>query len=206
MEILKKSIATSFIFFASFWANAQNEAALQKAFSESYKQESAYKYSEAITALTSFNNKDSYEINLRLGWLHYLNKNYTQAQSFYQHAVSLKPYSIEAKLGYVKALAANENWDKVMKEYDEILKIDPQNYTANYWSGVIYYNRKKYETASKIFEKLINLYPFDYDANHLMAWTCLNMGRLNDAKTLFNKALLIKPNDASCLEGLSKIK
>jgi tetratricopeptide (TPR) repeat protein len=206
MEILKKAIITAFIICVGFWANAQNEAAMQKAFSESYKMEAAYKYSEAINALTSFNNKDSYELNLRLGWLNYLNKNYTQAQTFYQRAVSLKPYAIEAKLGYVKTLAAAENWDKVMQQYEEILKIDPQNYTANYWSGVIYYNRKKYETASKIFEKLINLYPFDYDANHLMAWTCLYLGRMNDAKTLFNKALLIKPNDASCLEGLSKIK
>jgi tetratricopeptide (TPR) repeat protein len=206
MEILKKSIATALIIGVSFWANAQNEATMQKAFSESYKQEAAYKYGEAIAELTPFNNNDSYELNLRLGWLHYLNKNYSQAQTYYQHAVSLKPYAIEAKLGYVKALAATENWDKVLQQYEEILKIDPQNYTANYWSGVIYYNRKKYETASKIFEKLINLYPFDYDANHLMAWTCLNMGRINDAKTLFNKALLIKPNDASCLEGLSKIK
>jgi tetratricopeptide (TPR) repeat protein len=165
MEILKKAIAILFFIISSFWAVAQNEAVMQKAFSESYKMEAAYKYSEAINALTSFNNKDSYELNLRLGWLNYLNKNYTQAQTFYQRAVSLKPYAIEAKLGYVKTLAAAENWDKVMQQYEEILKIDPQNYTANYWSGVIYYNRKKYEAASKIFEKLINLYPFDYDAN-----------------------------------------
>ena len=68
------------------------------------------------------------------------------------------------------------------------------------------YNRKKYENAIKYFEKLINMYPFDYDANHMLAWSYLNQGRSNDAKIIFNKALLIRPGDASCLDGLSKLK
>jgi tetratricopeptide (TPR) repeat protein len=206
MEILKKSFVIIAFIFCSIVAIAQSDAALQTAFSESYTAEYNKKYTEAIAALSKFNTENSYELNLRLGWLHYSNKNYTQAQNFYQHAVSLKPYSVEAKLGYVKVLAVQENWDKVLIQYGEILKIDPQNYTANYWTGVIFYNRKKYEAAAKYFEKIVNLYPFDYDATHMMAWSCFNNGRSNDAKTLFLKALLMRPNDASCLEGLSKIK
>jgi tetratricopeptide (TPR) repeat protein len=145
-------------------------------------------------------------MNLRLGWLHYSNKNYAQSESFYQLAVKQKPYSVEAKLGLVKPLSAVESLDKVMQQYEDILKVDAQNYTANYWGGVIQYNRKKYEVASKLFEKIVNLYPFDYDGNHMLAWTYLNMGKNNDAKILFNKALLNRPADASCLEGLGKIK
>ena len=206
MEILKKSICAIIILCQTFFALAQNEAMMQKSFSESYTLEYNKKYTEAIAVLSKLNDNESYEINLRLGWLNYLNKKYTQAEINYQKAVSLKPYSIESRLGLVKSLAAVENWDKVMQQYEEILKIDPQNYTANYWTGVIYYNRKKFETASKLFEKLVNMYPFDYDANHMLAWTFLNMGRMNDAKMLFNKALLNKPGDASCLEGLGKIK
>ncbi|MFX4439369.1 tetratricopeptide repeat protein, partial [Acinetobacter baumannii] len=89
---------------------------------------------------------------------------------------------------------------------EDILKIDAQNVTANYWAGVMQYNRKKYEQAARHFEKVVNLYPFDYDSNHMLAWTYLNLGKNNDAKTLFNKALLIRPADSSSLEGLSKIK
>ena len=179
---------------------------LQKAFSESYTHEYAKKYADAINSLTAYYNDDSYEINLRLGWLEYLNKNYAKSLSYYQKAVNLKPYAIEAKLGIVKPLSVLENWDKVIAQYEEILQIDAQNYTANYWEGVINYNRKKYERSGKLFEKLVNLYPFDYDANHMLAWTYLNSGRTNDAKLLFQKALLIRPGDTSCLEGLSKIK
>ncbi len=206
MEILKKLFCISAISLTATFSFAQNEAKLQKAFSDSYTQEYSKKYSDAISSLLSFYNEDSYEINLRLGWLEYMNKNYAQSINYYQKAVNLKPYAVEAKLGIVKPLSVLENWDKVVSQYEEILKIDPQNYTANYWAGVINYNRKKYEQAGKLFEKLVNLYPFDYDANHMLAWSFLNAGRINDAKLLFQKALLIRPGDTSCLEGLSKIK
>lgn len=206
MSILKQSFFTAIIVLLCISTQAQNDAALQKAFSESYTQEYYKKYTEAIAAISKVNSDDNYETNLRLGWLYYLSKNYTQSQASYQKAVSLKPYSVEAKLGLVKPLSTLESWDKVLEQYDEILKIDAQNYTANYWAGVIYYNRKKYDASIKLFEKLVNLYPFDYDANHMLAWSYLNSGRNNDAKVLFNKALLVKPADASALAGLAKIK
>ncbi len=185
---------------------AQNDNALQKAFSDSYTQEYNKKYTEAIATLNKVNSDNSYETNLRLGWLHYNNKNYPQSQLHYQKAVQLKPYSLEARLGLVKPLSALESWDKVLEQYEEVLKIDPQNYTAAYWAGVIQYNRKKYDAAIRLFEKLVNLYPFDYDANHMLAWCYLNTGRNNDAKLLFQVALLNRPGDASCLSGLAKIR
>jgi len=206
MQVLKQTIFTAIIALLFVSANAQNEAAMQKAFSDSYTQEYYKKYTEAIATISKVNSDDNYETNLRLGWLYYLNKNYTQSQANYQKAVTLKPYSVEAKLGLVKPLSVLESWDKVLEQYEEVLKIDAQNYTANYWAGVIYYNRKKYDGSIKLFEKLVNLYPFDYDANHMLAWSYLNSGRNNDAKVLFNKALLVKPADTSALAGLAKIK
>ncbi len=206
MEILKKQIVTVAIMLFSFNAFAQSDAVVQKAFKDSYTQEYNKLYGEAIATITKVYEADSYETNLRLGWLNYMNKNYTQSQTFYQKAIALKPYAVEAKLGLVKPLSTLESWDKVLQTYEDILKVDAQNYTANYWAGVIQYNRKKYEQASKLFEKVINLYPFDFDGNHMLAWTYLNMGKNNDAKTLFHKALLNQPTNASCFEGLSKIK
>ena len=206
MQILKQTIVVAMAALLSFNAAAQNQAVMQKAFSESYTQEYYKKYTEAIAAITKINDDSNYETNFRLGWLYYENKNYTKSEAHYQIAVGLKPYSLEAKLGLVKPLSILESWDKVLQQYEEVLKIDPQNYTANYWAGIIYYNRKKYEACDKLFSKLVNMYPFDYDANHMLGWTYLNTGRNNDAKILFNKALLNKPADASATAGLAKIK
>ena len=91
MEILKKLMITTVITSTAFISKAQNETSMQKAFSESYSQEYAKKYSDAISVLTVVYKEDSYEVNLRLGWLTYLNKNYNLSLSYYQKAVSLKP-------------------------------------------------------------------------------------------------------------------
>jgi len=206
MGILNKSIIGIGTMLLSLFVTAQEEAKLQAAFKESYTQESVRNFTAAIATLAKLYDEKSYELNLRIGWLYYLNKDYPQSQSYYQKSVALRPYAIEAKLGLAQPLAALQSLDKLLQVYEDILKIDPQHSTTNYWTGVIYYNRRKYEQAAKNFEKVVNLYPFDYDGNHMLAWTYLNMGKSNDAKILFNKALLIRPGDASCLEGLSKIK
>ena len=125
---------------------------------------------------------------------------------YYQKAADLKKYSVEARLGFIKPANEAKQYDKTYAKYEEILKIDPYNSTANYWVGVTCYTLKKYDVAAKYFELVVNMYPFDYDANHMLAWSYLNLGRTAEAKLLFTKALYNKPGDASANEGLNKCK
>ena len=116
------------------------------------------------------------------------------------------PYSIEARFGYVLPAAALGNWDKVLNQYFEIVKIDPQNTKANYRIGSIYYGRKDYANSFKYLEKVVNVYPFDYDGLLLYAWANFQLGKTKEAKLLFEKVLLLSPRDKSALEGLGLIK
>jgi tetratricopeptide (TPR) repeat protein len=179
---------------------------LESAFSQSYTAEYNGNYAKAIKLLKDKYDENSYEINLRLGWLSYSASLHTDALSYYQKAINLMPYSIEARLGYVYPAAALNNWTQVSKTYSEILKIDPKNATAIYRLGLMYYNKKNYKTAYSYLSKNINLYPFDYDNLVLYAWTNLQLGKLREAKVLFNKVLLNKPNDSSAKAGLALIK
>lgn len=206
MEILKKTILTLFISSAVMQVVAQSDAEIQKAFSASYTAENKAKYTAAISAITGVYNEKSYELNLRMGWLFYLSKNYSGSAGYYLKAINLKPSSIEARFGYIKPLSSLESWDKVLEQYDIILKSDPQNTVANYWVGVIQYNRKKYDVAARYFEKVINLYPFDYDANHMLGWADLMMGKKSEAKNFFSRALMIKPGDSSAADGFDKAR
>jgi len=179
---------------------------LQNAFKLSYKYEARGQYKEAIDALTPVYSGSNYEVNLRLGWLNYLNLQHKEAMQYYQTAMKVMPYSIEARLGYVNPAAALEDWTKVADMYNEILNIDPNNTSVLYKLGTIYYYRPDYQKAYNCFEKIINLYPCDYSTVLMFAWANFQLGRGGDAEALFNKVLLLSPNDASALEGLGLLK
>lgn len=206
MEVLKKLLIALLFLSVASNLHAQSNAVLQKAFRNSYSDESNKNYAQAISDLMPYYSDDSYEINIRLGWLHYLNKNYTSSLNYYGKAVALKRTAIEAKFGIVKPLSYVQSWDKILDQYLDILKIDPQNTQANYWAGVIYYNRKQYPAAIKCFKAVVTLYPYDYDGNHMLAWSLLMAGRKTEAREYFEQALLIKPGDESSTDGLNRTK
>lgn len=185
---------------------AQDLTVMKDAFTLSYTYEDSKEYSKAITEILGVYNAASYEVNIRLGWLYYENGSYTTSAQYYAKAIVLMPYSIEARLGYVKPQKALGNWDLVKAAYESILKIEPMNSYANYNLGLIYYNNKNYLTAYTYLETVANLYPFDYDITVLFAWTNFQLGKLREAKILFTKVLLISPGDDSATEGLSLIK
>ena len=206
MEIVKKLTLTISIILLFSHLNAQNQTVIQAAFAKSYESEQAGKYSAAINELKPIYKTDGYFVNIRMGWLYYLTKQYSESIKYYNMAIALKPYAIEARLGCIKPLSAIESWDNVKNQYIQILKIDPQNTVANYWLGVIYFNKKSYPSAEKLFEKVVNLYPLDYDSIIMLAWTKLNLGKTTDAKILFYQALVIRPNDSSALSGIKQLK
>ena len=179
---------------------------LQDAFAESYRAETAGEFTRAIETLRRLYDEDSYEINLRLGWLTYNNGSFTESAAYYNKAIQLMPYSIEARLGFVLPASAMGNWEAVLTRYQEILKIDPNHYLANYRIGLIYYYRDNFTLAFQYFERIANMYPFDYDAVHMLAWTNLRLRKTREARVLFGKALLIRPGDDSANEGLESIR
>lgn len=204
MDTLKK-IIIGIIFFAGFnFASAQDNVI--KAFEESYKLEKDGKAKEALAAMKSIYREDSYEINLRLGWLAYLSGKFTESIAYYNNAIDKLPMSVEARLGIVLPLSAMGNWNQIIDHYNKILSIDPHNSLVNYRMGVIYYERKQYDKAESYLKKVINLYPFDHDTMLMLGWVKLRQGDYNQAKLLFKKTLMANPADKSAKEGLGLIK
>ncbi len=172
------------------------------AFEKSYALEKSGDYKKAADELKKVYSNESYEINLRLGWLEYNAGLFVESSAHYQKAINLKPYSEEAKFGIIYPKAAQGKWTEVIKLYDEILKNAPSNTTALYRLGLVYYGQKNYGKASTYFKKVVDLYPFDYDGLLMYAWTNIYLGKKREAKVLFNKVLMLSPNDESALSGL----
>jgi len=202
MNILK--IIVAFLLLVTT-VTAQNTAQIA-AFEESYALEAKGEYTKAISVIQNVYKETSYESTLRLAWLHYNAGLFTESCNYYNKCIRLMPMAIEPKLGYVYPASALGNWDKVLTQYKEILKIDPNNSVVNYKTGLIFYGKKEYKTAHKYFEKVVNLYPFDYSGLLYLAWTKYFLGDTQKAKALFQKVLLYSPKDTSALEGLSLIQ
>lgn len=186
--------------------NAQAQDKVTEAFRESYSLEKSQNFNGAIDRLKAVYQSDSYELNLRLGWLHYQASKLDLSVEYYTKAVDLKPYAVEPKLGLVLPLSVQGKWDKILDIYGQILKNDPQNSLVNYRVGLIYYNRGEFAKADPYLEKVVNLYPFDYDGLILLAWNKLSLQKSREAKILFQKVLLNNPGDESATEGLKLIK
>jgi tetratricopeptide (TPR) repeat protein len=204
-KYLRATAVVMLLLMTTITVKAQNDP-VGDAFTQSYYFEKVSNYPSAIAALKKVYNEGSYEINLRLGWLTYSAASYQESINYYQKCIGLMPVAIEARLGIVYPAAALGNMTQVITEYSKILEIDPQNTTANYKLGYIFYEKKDYQTAYKYFDKVVNLYPFDYDGLLMFAWTNYQLGKTREAKVLFGKILLLSPGDASATEGLGLIK
>lgn len=202
MKIIILSFAWSMI---SLYLYAQDINGLQKIYRESYQAEADSNYEQAIDVLVAQYDKTSYLMNIRIGWLNYLNGEYFESIEYYEKAITLMPYSLEAKLGIAYPLSMLGNWEEIIEKYQEILTIDAQHSLANYRLGLIYYNRQEYDEALSYVQRVVDLYPSDYYSVVLLGWINLKMGKIREARILFEKALQISPGDSSALEGLDAV-
>lgn len=196
---MKKAIIITVLFLAQF-LQAQNT--ITKAFSKSYELETNKKYREAIDAIASLN-QDTYVVNLRLGWLHYLKGNFNKSKNYYNRAITKHNNSIEARFGLVYPLSAMQNWDEVITDYNSILKLDKNNAKANYQLAYIYFVRKEWNKTENYLHKILDLYPFDYDSNLLLGSTLIKNGKIKEAKKVLQIALIYNP-DSKVVKKLLK--
>lgn len=203
---MKKTILTTVAIFSILVAFSQSSTEIINSFKISYKLEKQGEYKKAADRLKTVYSDNSYEINLRIGWLLYNAGLFEESAAHYQKALNLKPYSEEAKFGLIYPKSAQGKWTEVINLYKKILEINPKNSTANYRLGLIYYGSKNYIKAENYFENILNLYPFDYDALLMSAWNGYFLGKTKEAKVLFTKVLMNAPGDESATEGLELLK
>jgi len=200
---MKKLFLNIILIASAMIMNAQVN--INDTFTKSYAYESDKDYVKAIEVMSNVYDANSYAMNLRLGWLNYLAGEYIKSQNFYKKAIGLESKSIEARLGYVYPTSAMENWDDVIKTYNDILIIDPNNSTVNYRLAYIYNYRKEFEKAANYAQKVIKLYPFDFDSNYLLGQAYIGLGKIKEAKVHLTRALNYNPSSMEVKNLLSKI-
>jgi tetratricopeptide (TPR) repeat protein len=153
-----------FIFFTFSFLFADTEFdKIKTQYFKSYDYEQMGKYSEAIKVLSPLYRRypKGYTLNLRFGWLFFLDKKYNNAIKYYQKASLINTYALDPKLGLIRIYLATSSYKKAQTTATSILKIDFYNYYANLYMIKTLIAERKYDIASKNLEKMLALYPTD---------------------------------------------
>jgi tetratricopeptide (TPR) repeat protein len=179
-----------------------------ESFHTSLKYETAGNYTKAIQSLLPVvkEHEDDYLLNLRLGWLYYLDGKNKESKQYYSSAVGLNGKSVEALLGRTLPLASLNEWDAVEADYRAILKMDPMQYTANLRLGQILLSRGSYLDAKAYLEKAHGQFPGSYEPNLSLGWTCYYLGDKKNAGILLTTALMLSPGDTLAAKGLGLLR
>ncbi len=178
---------------------ALTDAEISEAYRKSYNYEKIQNYSDAIKALLPVFQEypQTYTVNLRLGWLYYLNGNFANALDHYDRAIKISPYSLEAKLGRLLPLLAQERYKDVEKEAFQILNVDYYNYYGNLRLCYALRMQQKFDVAEKIALKMLTVYPIDVAFLSEYALTKVGQGDMVEARRVFANILILDPENVT---------
>ncbi len=170
---------------------------IQNAYYDSYDYEKDGDYDEAIAALDPVYElySDGYTVNLRLAWLNYLNKSYDESVDYYKAVIKTAPASLEAKIGCMLPLLAQQKYSDVEQLAYQVLSADDNNYLASLRLAYSLRMQGKYETAEKLVKEMLALFPTDVS---FLTELALNKEAQEDyeaADSIFWSVLILDPNN-----------
>jgi tetratricopeptide (TPR) repeat protein len=140
-----------------------DQAAIAAAYRRSYRYEQAQNYGDAIRALERVRSAypDGYTVNLRLGWLWYLQGRPVNALDHYEIAIRVAPSAFEPRLGAVLPLLAQGRHADAESMAYTVVSHDAYNYYGNLRLAVALRLQGKGAQARSVVEKMLLLYPTD---------------------------------------------
>ncbi len=174
---------------------------------KSYDYEYMHKYDEAIKVLTPLYQKypKGYTLNLRFGWLFFLDKKYENALQYYKKASLISPYAIDPKLGLIRIYLALYDYEKARVSGFGIMKSDYYNYYANLYVIKALLGEKRYDTAREIIFKMLSIYPTDVLFLEQLA-TLYMATKSPYLESTFQDILILDPNNIFVKTNYLKIR
>ncbi len=154
-----KALIVLFGLYLSLYS--EDFSVIKESYYKSFNYEKMGNYKEAMKSLASLYKKypKGYTLNLRMGWLSYLNKNYKDAIYYYNQASLVNSYAVDPKLGMMAVYLDTAKFKEAEKVGNELLKIDFYNFYGNLYISKALFFQKKYDTSLSIVRKMLALYP-----------------------------------------------
>lgn len=101
-------------------------------------------------------------------------------------------------------VAASARPAKGIEEYREILKLNPNDFEAQFKIAGLLMQEHQWEGAIKELEDLRRKFPRNIEVMNLLGWALLNNGKVDDAFMAWRKARVIDPKNYQITESLIK--
>ncbi|WP_297058844.1 tetratricopeptide repeat protein [Thermosulfurimonas sp.] len=186
------------LFLLPVWslpARGMDYERIKRAYQLSYQFERRGEYARAREALLPVyeNFPRGYTVNLRLGWLFYLEGHYRNAIHHYRIAAAVAPGAVEPLLGLSLPYLAQKNWTRVEALMYQVLKRDFYNYYGNLRLAVALRKEGKYAQAEAVCRKMLTLYPTDTAFLTELALDLYQQGKRRRALEIFRNILILDP-------------
>jgi tetratricopeptide (TPR) repeat protein len=148
---------------------------------------------------------DYYQAHMQLGVLFQI-KNNPVCLEYFNHALRIRPESEEALYGRAMYLQENNELDKAIQDYTQILKLNPRHKHAHFNLGYIHYTYlQEYRQAIRHYSDAIACDPA-YAEAYFNRGLCYEMtGNLTLARADYEKALQLRPGYQLPQEALQRI-
>lgn len=160
---------------------------------ESYRLESVYQYGAALDAINNISS-DNELVLLRRGWLNYLKGSHSKSIEEYKRAISRNDKSLDARLGIILPLLAQQRWREAAQNANKVLEISPWNYHAHVRLMKTEEALKQWTQLEKHARSVHQHYPSDADTLVFLARACMKLNKTDDASNYYRKLLELIPD------------
>ena len=190
------------------YADGLTPSKIMKCYYDSYEHEKNEEYTEAIYDLKPvyLSYPNTYTVNLRIGWLYYLNANYSNSIQRLIKAQSLSPSSIEPMAILVLVYSKKSDWTKVEELCAKIQKIDYHNINANYWYSYALKMQKKYGLAIKVNRKMLALYPLSILFLQELGENLFLNGKKEESWSVLSSLQILSPGNTVVVRYLNEAR
>ena len=133
-------------------------------------------------------------------------KDFKAAEQYFTSAIKQRPEVPEVYIFRADALMALGKNDSAVKDYTQVLKLDPNNALAYYNRGTIYLSKDyDYKKALKDFDAVLVLAPRYVSAYINRSLALMGLKRYEDSEKDLDVALKLAPTDAGVYRALAVV-
>ena len=121
------------------------------------------------------------------------NKNFTQANEDFDHAIMLEPGYFEAWNGKADSLNRAKEFNQALNASNRVIDLKPDYVQGWINRGYILYNLGRYDDELQAYEKAISIDPTSPDAWFNKGYSLAGMKRYDEAIAAFDKVQALDP-------------